>query len=87
MVLGGRGPEGIPYTVFVKKNGFEYEIRICDDKTGVIQSINMNGLAWRKGQSIATVNATNKSDNKGNCRTVFTIKTITVQQQRKTVKI
>ena len=65
MVLGGRGPEGIPYTVFVKKNGFEYEIRICDDKTGVIQNINMSGLAWRKGQSIATVNATNKSDNKG----------------------
>ena len=27
------------------------------------------------------------SDNKGNCRTFFTIKTITTQQQRKTVKI
>jgi hypothetical protein len=75
VVLGGRGPEGNPYTVFVKKVGSEYVISICDSIVSkamfekgesVFNVLRMDCLKWSKGQSIATVkvNATNSGRGK-----------------------
>jgi hypothetical protein len=82
VVLGGRGPEGNPYTIFVKKVGSEYIISICDgivskamygkgEGEGVFNVLRMDCLKWSKGQSIANVKVNSTNNGRGENHTYY----------------